>query len=91
MENHLQQIMLGVKSAVVMCGKQMSVSTYNLACSCYSTAQYLVVLIYHQWIEVELCEVEFRIYRSKNCLCNIVEFQINASEIHYKLKLYQII
>ena len=26
MENHLQQIMLGVKSAVVICGKQMSVS-----------------------------------------------------------------
>ena len=27
MENHLQQIMLGVKSAAVICGKQMSMST----------------------------------------------------------------
>ena len=45
MENHQQQIMLGVKSAVVMYGKQMSVSTYNVACSCYSTAQCLVVLM----------------------------------------------
>ena len=36
-------------------------------------------------MEVELCEVEFKIYQSKNCMCNIVEFQMNGSEIDNKL------
>ena len=78
--------MLGVKSAVVMCGKQMSVSTYNLACSCYSTVQCLVVLIISPMDTSRIVWSRIQNLSKQNCLCNIVEFKMIMSElIHTKL------